>query len=114
MSQIPFTALTQIADYFRVLSEPSRLQVVCALKPGAKKVSEIIDETGLGQANVSKHLKILAQAGIVQRQPQGVSVYYEISDPIIFQLCELVCQRLKIQLQEQMEILEGLGQLQSS
>lgn len=108
MVQIPLTALTQIADYFRVLSEPSRLQVVCALKPGAKNVSEIIDETGLGQANVSKHLKILAQAGIVQRQPQGVSVYYQIADPIIFDLCELVCRRLKIQLQEQVQILENL------
>ncbi len=53
-------------------------QVLCALKNGAKNVTEIIEETGLGQANVSKHLKILTQAGIVQRQPQGVSVYYQI------------------------------------
>lgn len=98
---IPITVLTQVADYFKVLSELSRLQVLCTLKDGTKNVTEIMTETGLGQANISKHLKILTQAGIVQRQPQGVSVYYEISDPIIFDLCELVCQRLELHLQEQ-------------
>ncbi|MDX1976510.1 MAG: metalloregulator ArsR/SmtB family transcription factor [Pseudanabaenaceae cyanobacterium bins.68] len=108
MSPIPIAALTQIADYFKVLSELSRLQVLCTLRGGNKNVTEIMAETGLGQANVSKHLKILTQAGIVQRQPQGVSVYYQISDPMIFALCELVCQRLKIQLEEQSEALNNM------
>jgi DNA-binding transcriptional ArsR family regulator len=108
MSQIPVSALAQIADYFKVLSELSRLQVLCALKSGAKNVTEIIEETGLGQANVSKHLKILTQAGIVERQPQGVSVYYQITDPMIFDLCELVCQKLETRLQEQSQQLKNL------
>ncbi len=111
MSQISISALAQVADYFKVLSELSRLQVLCALKGGAKNVTEIIEATGLGQANVSKHLKILTQAGIVQRQPQGVSVYYQISDPVIFDLCELVCQRLETQLQEQSQQLKKLDRL---
>ena len=108
MSQIPISALAQIADYFKVLSELSRLQVLCILKSGAKNVTEIIEETGLGQANVSKHLKILTQAGIVQRQPQGVSVYYQITDPMIFDLCELVCHSLETRWQEQSKQLEKL------
>ena len=106
-------ALTQVADYFKVLSELSRLQVLCSLKSGTKNVSEIMAETGLGQANVSKHLKILAQAGIVSRTPQGVSVYYEIVELFIFDLCELVGDRLSIRLQEQsqhLKQLEGLRQ----
>lgn len=114
MAQIPVSALAQVADYFKVLSELSRLQVLCTLKSEAKNVSEIIAETGLGQANVSKHLKILTQAGIVKRQPQGVSVYYQIADPMTFDLCELVCQRLETQLQEQsqqLKELDGLRQL---
>jgi DNA-binding transcriptional ArsR family regulator len=114
MSEIPISALAQVADYFKVLSELSRLQVLCTLKGGAKNVTEIIEETGLGQANVSKHLKILTQAGIVQRQPQGVSVYYQITDPIIFDLCELVCESLATRLKEQsqrLKQLEGLRQL---
>jgi len=92
-------ALAQVADYFKVLSEVSRLQVLCCLKSGSKNVSEIMTATGLGQANVSKHLKILTQAGILSRKPSGVSVYYEIADPIIFELCELACNRLSISLE---------------
>jgi DNA-binding transcriptional ArsR family regulator len=110
---LPHAALAQVADYFKVLSELSRLQVLCSLKSGSKNVTEIIEETGLGQANVSKHLKILAQAGIVSRSPQGVSVYYEIAEPFIFDLCELVGDRLSIRLEEQslqLKQLEGLRQ----
>jgi DNA-binding transcriptional ArsR family regulator len=109
---LPPAALSQVADYFKVLSELSRLQVLCALKSGSKNVSEIMEETGLGQANVSKHLKILAQAGIVSRTPQGVSVYYEIAEPLIFELCELVSDRLSNRLaaqSQQLRQLEGLG-----
>jgi DNA-binding transcriptional ArsR family regulator len=110
---LPPSALAPVADYFKVLSELSRLQVLCSLKSGSKNVTEIMEETGLGQANVSKHLKILAQAGIVSRTPQGVSVYYEIAEPFIFDLCELVGDRLSIRLSEQsqqLKPLEGLRQ----
>ncbi len=107
-------ALAPVADYFKVLSEVSRLQVLCSLKPGAKSVTEIIQATGLGQANVSKHLKVLTQAGIVSRQPKGVSVFYEISDPIIFELCDLVCNRLSVELQERTQQLEQLETLRHS
>jgi DNA-binding transcriptional ArsR family regulator len=108
MSQLSASALAQVADYFKVLSELSRLQVLCALKSGTKNVSEIMDATGLGQANVSKHLKVLAQAGMVKRQPYGVSVYYEIADPSIFDLCEIVCQGLENRLNEQSQQLQQL------
>jgi len=101
-------ALVQVADYFKVLSEVSRLQVLCCLKSGSKNVSEIITATGLGQANVSKHLKILTQAGILSRKPSGVSVYYEIADPIIFELCELACDRLSISLESRSQQINQL------
>ena len=105
---LPPAALAQVADYFKVLSELSRLQVLCSLRSGAKNVTEIMEATGLGQANVSKHLKILAQAGIVSRSPQGVSVYYEIAEPFIFELCELVGDRLSIRLEQQSQQLKQL------
>jgi len=108
------SALTQVADYFKVLSELSRLQVLCSLKSGSKNVTEIMEETELGQANVSKHLKILAQSGIVSRTPQGVSVYYEIVEPFIFDICELVSDRLSIRLQEQSQQLKQLEGLRQS
>jgi len=101
--------LQLVADFFKVLSESSRLQIVCTLKAGRKNVSEIIDATGLGQANVSKHLKILAQAGIVNRQQEGVCVYYQIANSFVFELCELVCDSLSVQIQQQSERIANLG-----
>ena len=97
-----------MAGFFKVLSEASRLQILCALKAGAKNVTEIIEATGLGQANVSKHLKMLAQAGIVTRQQKGVSVYYQIANPFVFELCELVCDSLSIQIEQQNKQFEQL------
>lgn len=108
MSQISPTALAHMADYFKVLSEVSRLQILCCLKDGAKNVTDIIEGTGLGQANVSKHLKILTQAGIVVRKPQGVSVFYQIADLTIFELCRVVCDQLAIKLEEKSQQLELL------
>ncbi len=108
MSDVLPGALNHVAEYFKVLSEVSRLQVLCCLKTRPKHVTQIIAETGLGQANVSKHLKILTQAGIVKRTPEGVSVIYEIADPILFQLCNLVCDRLQVRLEEQTKQLEKL------
>ena len=95
------TVLAAIADYFKVLSESSRLQILSCLQSGAMNGKEIMEATGLGQANLSKHLKALTRAGMISRQPQGVSVYYEIADPVIFELCELVCDRISQQMQQQ-------------
>lgn len=103
MQKPSIDALNQVADYFKVLSEVSRIIVLCSLKSGPRNVKEIMEDTGLGQANISKHLKILKDAGFVTRQPEGVSAYYEIADPIIFELCELVCDRLSIHLQEKVK-----------
>ncbi|MEO0535620.1 MAG: metalloregulator ArsR/SmtB family transcription factor [Cyanobacteria bacterium P01_A01_bin.123] len=101
-------ALSLMAGFFKVLSEASRLQIVCVLKAGSKNVTEIIEATGLGQANVSKHLKMLAQAGVVSRQQQGVSAYYQIANPFVFELCELVCDALSIQIEHQNQQFEQL------
>jgi DNA-binding transcriptional ArsR family regulator len=101
--------LNSVAEYFKVLAEPSRLQILCELRSGPKNVTQILEATGMGQANVSKHLKILAQAGIVSRQPKGVSVYYQIADPMCFELCEVVCRQLVSRLQQQARQLEPLA-----
>ncbi len=109
ISRLSPTALSLMADFFKVLSETSRLQIVCCLKSGSKNVTEIIDLTGLGQANVSKHLKMLSQAGVVSRRQEGVCVYYQIANPFIFELCELVCDALSIQIDLQSKQFEELG-----
>ncbi|GAB4214387.1 MAG: metalloregulator ArsR/SmtB family transcription factor [Synechococcales cyanobacterium] len=104
-------ALARVADYFKMLAEVSRLQILCALQQGSLNVSEIMAATGMGQANVSKHLKLLTQAGLVHRHPQGVSVYYEIANPAIFELCEVVCKQLLVHHAAQSQELEQLAHL---
>lgn len=112
-AQLAPAALALMADFFKVLSEVSRLQIICCLKSGAKNVTQIIEATGLGQANVSKHLKLLAQAGIVTRTQQGVSVYYEIANPFLFEVCDLVFESLVAQMKQQHQQLEQLKALQT-
>jgi DNA-binding transcriptional ArsR family regulator len=109
IAQVSPNVLNRIAEYFKVLSEVSRLQILCCLKSGSKNVTEIIDATGLGQANVSKHLKLLTQLGMVNRQPQGVSVYYEITDPSIFKICDIVCDRIATALESQNQEIEAFS-----
>src|SRR5215210_5330801 len=84
-------ALEKIAERFKVLSEPTRLRLLYALMDGEKTVSELVRETGGLQANVSKHLGVLLDAGVVGRRKQGLNAYYRIADETVYELCDLVC-----------------------
>jgi DNA-binding transcriptional ArsR family regulator len=87
--------LQLVASRFKVLSEPMRLRLLNILRSGEKTVSELVRESGAGQANVSKHLSVLAAAGIVARRKEGLNAYYYIADQMIFSLCDLVCSSLR-------------------
>jgi len=103
--QTSSVVLASVADYFKVLSEVSRLQILSCLQLGAMNGKEIAEATGLGQANLSKHLKALTQ---ISRQPQGVSVYYQITDPVIYDLCKVVCDRISQQMRQRAREFESL------
>ena len=90
-----------VADRFKALAEPSRLCILQALRSGERTVTELMIATGFGQANVSKHLRVLHAAGFVSRRREGVSVYYSLADPDVFALCDLVCGRIERELTEQ-------------
>ncbi len=83
-----------IAGRFKLLAEPARLKILHALQGGEQTVTRLIERTRYGQANVSKHLALLAAAGMVGRRKDGPNVYYSISDPVVFEICEIVCERL--------------------
>ena len=87
-------ALEMIASRFRMLSEPTRLKILNTLDDQEMTVTEIVDATGANQANISKHLSALLNAGIVTRRKAGLTANYRVSDPTIFDLCDLVCSRL--------------------
>jgi ArsR family transcriptional regulator len=74
-------ALEMLAERFKVFSEPMRLKLVYSLMDGEKSVSELVRETGGMQANVSKHLGMLLDAGVVGRRKQGLHAYYRVTDP---------------------------------
>jgi len=87
--------LGAVARLFGVLSEPSRLNLLQALQSGPLSVTELIEACGMKQANVSKHLAVLHDHRLVKRARNGVSVCYEIADPMIFSLCNLVCSKME-------------------
>jgi DNA-binding transcriptional ArsR family regulator len=87
-------ALEKIAASFRALSEPTRLAILQELKAGPKTVNEIVEAIGLSQANVSKQLSILRDTGFLHREQRGTSAFYSIGDPLVIDLCNLVCDRL--------------------
>jgi len=97
-------ALALIADRFKVLSEPLRLRILHLLQEGEKSVGELTDTISTSQPNVSKHLKILQDAGIVKRKQVGNTVYYSIADQSIFILCEAVCDSLEDRLKRQADV----------
>ena len=91
-------ALEMVASRFRVLSEPSRLRILHTLGRSEMSVGDLVEATNASQANTSKHLGMLLEAGIVARRKDGLNAYYRVADESIFELCELVCSRLSEQL----------------
>ena len=87
--------LEAISRLFSVLSEPNRLVLLQALYDGPLTVSQLVDECEMKQANVSKHLGVLFNHQLVRRKRQGVTISYEIADPMIFGLCNLVCGKME-------------------
>ena len=96
MAKIPLTpeVLALIAARLKALAEPARLQILNALRKGERTVTELGDATGLGQANLSQHLRILHTLGFVERRKEGLFVYYALVDDSVFVICDVMCDRL--------------------
>ncbi len=83
--------LEAISLRFRILGEPQRLRIVQVLESGELTVGEIVTRLEANQSNISKHLQALYDARLVARRREGNSIFYSISDPVVFKLCDLVC-----------------------
>jgi DNA-binding transcriptional ArsR family regulator len=97
---LPEPLVDLIARRFRVLGEPTRIRLLDLLREHDATVTELHEALGASQQNVSKHLGVLLQAGIVRRTKQGTSARYAIADDGVFALCEHVCGGLRRQLAE--------------
>ena len=96
--------LVLVAERLRALAEPARLQMLNELRSGERTVTELVEATGLGQANVSKHLQLLLAAGFVSRRKDGLYTRYRIADPDVFRICEMMCGRLELEAKRRLKL----------
>ena len=94
-SELSDAQLSEVARIFSTLSEPSRLKLLRALMTESLTVSELMEATGMRQGNVSKHLSVLLNAGFVERAPEGNFARYTLADPMVIDLCGLMCSRVE-------------------
>lgn len=94
MDKLTPKALEQIADYFKVLADPTRLQILSLLGDGEYNVGELAKQCDCTSANISRHLSLLNQHGLITRTSRGTSVYYQLTDQSPYALCDLVCENI--------------------
>ncbi|MEM7415065.1 MAG: metalloregulator ArsR/SmtB family transcription factor [Gemmatimonadota bacterium] len=99
--------LELIAERFRVLGEPARLRILSTLMAGECSVTDLVDRTGLQQANVSKHLGVLRASGFVRRRKEGLRAFYTLADPSVFTLCEVMCGRIQAHADAHLSLFES-------
>ena len=99
--------LALVAERLRALAEPARLQILNELRGGERTVTDLVEATGLGQANVSKHLQVLLAAGFVGRRKDGLYTRYRIADEDVFRICEIMCGRLEVEASRRRNVLAG-------
>ncbi|MDG6916240.1 MAG: helix-turn-helix transcriptional regulator [Nitrososphaerota archaeon] len=92
------------AELCKTLGSAIRIEILNALRGGEKTVGELSAALRVRQPNVSQHLAVLRQRGVVTTRKDGVNIYYGISNPKITQACELMKQVLVEQLKEGMEL----------
>ena len=99
--------LELIAQRFRLLSDPMRLKILHQLQTGEKSVTELVENTGASQPNVSKHLSTLRTHGLVKRRQEGNMAYFSIAAPFIFDVCNIVCDGMKSEWEQRSTLLGG-------
>ncbi|MEM7146008.1 MAG: metalloregulator ArsR/SmtB family transcription factor [Verrucomicrobiota bacterium] len=87
-------ALERVAATFRAFAEATRLAILQELKDGPRSVNQLAQTLQTSQANISKQLRLLHDAELLQREKNGTQVFYQIKDDAVYQLCELVCDKL--------------------
>jgi ArsR family transcriptional regulator, virulence genes transcriptional regulator len=82
--------------------------ILNVLRDGERSVTDVVSDLGIGQANVSQHLALLRQRGLVRSRRQGASIYYSLSTPKIMQACDLVRDLLLEQLERNQDLMHDI------
>jgi DNA-binding transcriptional ArsR family regulator len=97
-----------IARRFRAIGEPMRIRLLDRLRDGEATVGDLSEALSASQQNISKHLAVLADVGILGRRKEGNHVYYRVVDEGVFALCEAVCGSVQQQLRSLNELVTGV------
>lgn len=98
--------LEEFSAFFRLLSEPARLRLLCELKHRPRDVASLMESTGFSQSHISRQLGQLQRAGLVTCEREGVRLIYSADDVLVQELCALVQHRLRQHLEQQLQKLE--------
>ncbi len=93
----------KIAERLKSLADPTRLAILHLLQKGEMRVTDILAHMGGSQANISKHLGVLRQAGFVTCRREGVNIYYSVSDSSVFHICRAICDGIERTAEEERE-----------
>ncbi|MFN9684199.1 MAG: ArsR/SmtB family transcription factor [Cyanobacteriota bacterium] len=99
--------LEEYCNFFRLLSEPARLQLLCLLKETPMDVASLIEATGFSQSHISRQLGQLQRGGLVRCEREGVRLTYHADSALVDDLCQLVQNRLRERLETQLQTLAG-------
>ena len=86
--------LEKLGALFGAFADATRLAILQELRQGRLSVGELVSSLGTSQANISKHLKILHQAGLLLREREGLQVFYKVAEESIYEMCQFACKRL--------------------
>ncbi len=84
-------SIGEVSQMLKALSDPTRLKIMQTLHHEELCVTDIVEKVGSGQANISKHLQVLAKVNLVQTRREGTTIYYSILDPVVNKMCEAIC-----------------------
>lgn len=106
---LPEQAIERVASYFKALSDPTRLRILNALRETERSVGELTEIANCSQANMSKHLRVLSDAGLVLRTPRGTTTIISVADPAIYDLCNIVCDSVVRDLEKTIALHQALS-----
>jgi DNA-binding transcriptional ArsR family regulator len=99
--------LEEYSQFFRLLSEPARLQLLCQLRYGPTDVASLISATGFSQSHISRQLGQLQRAGLVRCEREGARTIWQADGDLVDELCHLVQSRLKQRLEAQLQVVSA-------
>ncbi len=101
----------EVADYFSVMSEPTRLKIIHAICKSEQTVAQIIEATGATQSNISRHLGLMYRHGLLTRRRDGNQIYYRMSDETMVELCRSACNRIAARIDDRLPLKRSLSKL---